>query len=300
MSPNPKRYASNPSTLSEIFPYQSLLDSMQLQHALQIQNPNEPLGGLALKKQVPGARGRLVALHPRSETPVAVQLGSVEGSAWTDPIILVPGQRIRVKRGGFQGLNWGLPFGWLGGGVAALLIADNEDSLIEWVDQSPEIIYHRLRLQIVADANPSTTPLSPDANWPIRFPWVNAARYNVLAPTTFLAQGGKPLLAPTSTKIVMRLRVNNLASDMTMRMIWQGTDPFDGGASGNPTFTDFSVHDVTWPNAGGYTSTPYPVIEVTAPAALAMGGDYSVLTLSNAGNAALTGQYVDILRYGRL
>jgi len=288
------------TVLRTIFALQTYLDSTQLSEAILSQAPNEPI--LSSGKQVKAnVKGRVIGLHPTSQAPVAVKILSRQGSAASNTFTLAPGQFKNVSQNGFEGLEWGLPFGWLGGGMARLIIADDEGAFIGWSQSKVEVLTHRLRLKIVADANPTTTPtLAGAANWPIRFPWPNAFKYNVTTPTSPIPQVGLPLIAVEPTRILLRLRVNNLAAPASMRAILQGLDSFDLASDGvTATFTSFSSVDLQWPMASGGPSTPFPVIEVR-DGLLLEGGDSAILTLTDLSNAALTNQFVDIARYGRI
>ena len=293
----PSVLADNPANVSiirTVFPIQSFFNNTQLQNALLRQDPNDPIvAGTRNSRQI---KGKMVGLHPDSQCPITVRLFARGDSSGADIVVMSPGQVMRVKAGGFYGIEWGLPFGWLGGGLAQLVFADNEEAYMNWPEKKTEVLLQRQRMQIVADADPSTTPLVSAANWPIRFPWTNAYQFNA---SGLAAQRGSPLFAPEPSRVQMRLRVNNLAAPASMRAIAQGFDDFDLGADGATiSFTDFSAADFTWPMASG-TSTPYPVIEML-DGLLLDGGDQAVVTLTDLGNAALTNQYVDVLRYGRI
>ncbi len=287
-------HPANVSIVRSVFPLQSFFHSTQLQNGLAVQDPNDPI--VASTRNSRQIKGRMVGLHPASQTPVALRIMTRGDSSGSDLLVMSPGQVLRVKAHGFYGIEWGLPFGWLGGGLAQLVFADNEDAFVSWPKTRPEVLVHRERVQIIADANPSTTPLVSAANWPVRFPWTNAFRS---ATAGLSSQRGSPLFAPEMTRVRFRLRVNNLSAPAQMRVIMQGIDDFDLGTDGETiSFTDFSYQDLSWPQATG-SSTPYPIIEVL-DGILLDGGDQAVATFSNLGNSELTNQYVDVCRYGRL
>ena len=281
------------------FPIQSFFDNTQLNQALLAQAANSPIVSGDSTRQV---KGRLIGLHPASQTPVAVRLKAGNRSGGDNTVILTPGQIYRVRSGGFDGLEWGLPYGWLGGGVAQLHVADNEDAFFGWSQSKVEVLIQRLRLKIVADAAPPAVS-SALYNWPTRFPWPNAPRYNAVTPATPIIQGGAPILAVEPTRVVMRLRlaIPTASGPQTMRMIMQGDNGFDIGSDGlTPGVTDLSAVEVVWPVNNGAVSAPYPVIEMDAPGAL-LGGDAAVMTLTDLTNAGvLLNQYVDILRFGKV
>lgn len=285
----------NLAVLRNLFPLQSFFDNTQLNQALIAQDTNSPI-----VDEIDGVSvaGRTIGLHPDSQCPVAVRLKSKSGQV---VVTLTPGQVIHgAIPDGFTALDWGMPFGWLGGGLAKLVIADSDDALIHWPQQKVEVLLQRVRMKILADAAPSTTPAASVTNWPARFPWKNAYRYNTGTPSSPILQGGSPEIAAEISRIVMRLRVSNLAAPASMRILLQGTDDFDLGSDGvTLSYTDLSGVDVQWPQAAGITSAPYPVLSLTdVPAVLR--GDGAVATLSDMGNAALTNQYVDVLVYGKI
>ncbi len=189
-------------SVTKLFKYQSFFDGFQLQNAILTQSANEPIVGSTMEEVKIGGYG--LALHPSSQTPVAI-LPMVGGSAaQAAPIILRPGQvyrphgRIGVAQGNFSTFRWGIPFGWLGGGLATIYILPSSDASVDWSGDAPEIIFQRQQM-LVADpttfgaAGPSDAPL----NWPLRFPWPNAARGLTPIPQpgqAIVAVRGAPLL----------------------------------------------------------------------------------------------------------
>lgn len=288
-------HPANVSTIRTVFPLQSFFDDTALQNALLVQDPNNPI--VASTQNSRQIKGRLIGLHPASETPITMRIYARGDASGADVVNLSPGEILRVKTHGFYNIDWGIPFGWLGGGLAQLVIADNEDAYMAWPEQQSEVLVQRQRIQIVADADPSTTPLVNAANWPVRFPWTNAFKFNASGVSS---QRGSPLFAPEPSRVRLRLRVNNLAAPAQMRIIAQGFDDWDLGADGlTIAFTDFTAEDrVQWPTASG-TSAPYPMIEIL-DGLLLDGGDQAVVTFTDLGNAELTDEFVDVLRYGKL
>src|SRR6266702_1758871 len=288
--------AARISILRNVFPVQSFFDNTQLAQALLMQQPNEPIVN---KQPKPNLRGRAIGLHPTSQTPVAVKTFSRGGATSNNIFTLTPGQFILLGNHGFEGLEWGLPYGWRGGGIGRLVIADDEESFLGWSQSKVEVLFHRIRVQIVADANPTVTPAITGMNWPLRFPWSSAFRFNVTTPTSPFPQAGLSTIAIEPSRTLLRLRVNNLAAPAAMRVIMQGLDDLDIGSDGVTTaFTDFSVEGVNWPAAVG-ASTPFPTAEIRE-GLLLDGGDQAVATFTNLGNAALLNQFVDCARYGRI
>lgn len=219
--------------------------------------------------------GRLLGLSPVSQCPIAVEFFGK--GAKTEAIILKPGQTVKPFGGDwFSEFRWGLPFGWLGGGVAYVGIAAADDGQIWWGGGDPEVMFHRVAFRF---GSAFTNP-----NWPIRFPWPNARS---LASGTSGAQGGQPVLALSGTRVLARLDTAvPLAAPGTMRVAIKNTDHFDDSVAS-------WVEDVVWP-----MGVAYPIIEVGTPLA-ALGGDNAILSITDV-DGNLAGLYVEFIRYGRL
>ena len=274
--------------LQKVFPYQSYFSSTLLEKAILPQFTNEPIVRASRDDQI-GVSGFAAQLHPSSETPVAVQFitGSQQGESAT--VILKPGQYIRPSNGSFSGLRWGLPFGWLGGGVATLLVfrAPVAEGNAVPLD---EIVFHRGRYAIIADANPF---VAANANWPTRFPWPNAVQG---AGAT--SQAGSPAFQVKPSRITMSLVLNTLVAPAKMRMAFTGTSFDLANVDGTTVTAQNRYIDVQWPAKEG-TSLAYPIIDLDNGPIIAMGGDGAKMTLLDL-DGALTGQFVDIIRWGRM
>ncbi len=299
-------------SMTQLFPLQSYLDDTLLEKALLIQTPNEPIVRSTLQKANVG--GYAFGLHPSSQTPVAVR--PIVGGQTASPqaVILRPGQIYRPhgrpgnKPGHFSGFEWGLPFGWLGGGVATLYVFPSPDADVAWPGDA-EVMFHRFRARIVAPASLVTLAAALN-NWPLRFPWTQAVRG-----AASIGQEGAAIVSISNpTRVMMSLRLNAMAATGDMRMILQGSDDLDTGTFALPADPTVGCRfdTYTWgtyaANGGaGNLATNYPVIEYTGPlarlgadgitaAGLALGG--MVLVDMSAGT--LTDAYVDIARYGRI
>jgi hypothetical protein len=274
----------------KIFPIQSFFDNAALSQALLVQSRGN---GVVVADKQPNVKGSFVGLSPDSQTPVAFRPLSVDKTVGAQTIILVPGQVIRIAVNGFE---WGLPYGWLGGGLANLIVANNEDPFINWPQVKTEVLLHRFRAQIQADG--ASAGLTYTASMPNRFPWPSAQRSG----TTATSQAGQPIIAPELTRVALRLRVNNLAATADMRIVFKATDDFDTGSDGlTPGTADFSYVNVTFPQADpGALSLSFPVVEANLPARL--GGDVSTIALVDltGASALLASKFVDILRYGKI
>jgi len=238
-------------------------------------------------------QGYGLALHPDSECPVAVQFRGGSGDSGT--YVLKPGQRIRpngYQGGAFEGFKWGLPFGWLGGGVAHLLVMLTPDAEVDLPGQA-EVVIHRVRLPVIAPAG----AFSADTNWPLRFPWPDAI---ATLGGVLVDQRGDPILSPKPTRTLLRLVNDTLAAPAAMRIVWTATDDLDlGGISGEVLSNNSSYLDMTWPAIGVSPPAAYPVITIEGPE-VNLGGDFCKVTLFDIGGGEITGDSVDIVRYGLL
>lgn len=281
---------------------QSYFDSTLLQKALLLQGQNDGIVASTIDAEPSNVPGYALASSPASETPVAVKFFSSRSAGDSVVQILRPGQMIRPLGGeAFAGFQYGLPFGWLGGGAVTLHAFASKEASLFWVASSPEIIYHRLRLQIVADSGSAPTLA---LNWPTRFPWPDAVRGANSAP-----QGGQPGLAVTPTKVALRLRLNNLAAPASMRVLFRGTLGFDWDSAGTnadvTNTTDVGYVDIAWPQvtqgaAGEVVTQPgFPLVVTDQNHPLTrLGCEGGGISLTDNTNASLTEALVDIVRFG--
>lgn len=292
-----------------LFPYQSYFDTVLLQQALLLQSKNEPIvnsltpavGTVATPMVKTNVGGYTFGLHPSSQTPVAVQplVGGQPSSP--QPIILKPGQiyrphgRPHAKNGNFSALNWGIPFGWLGGGVATLYIFPSPDADCAWPG-NPEIVFHRQRMRIVA---PAALPANAPKNWPMRFPWTQALRG-----ASSVDQSGQAVIGVEPTRVLMTLRLASLAAPATMRIIIHESNEFglDGAGAVIPAeavFQNFIWGTYVANGGAGNLATNYPVVEPAGPW-YRLSADDGGITLVDMSASTLTSAYVDVTRFGRL
>ncbi len=288
--------------LTGLFTFQSYFDDTLAETAILAQPSNEPIVPSTLSDPIQ-VSGYGIGLHPSSECPVAVrfQTGAQQGASPT--YRLKPGQVIRPhgsmggQPGSFSGLQWGLPFGWLGGGSATLVVLRTPDAEVFWTD-GPEIIFHRIRLEIVAPGNVPAAANVP-LNWPKRFPWPNAT-FGANA----ILQSGQPALAVTPTRTAMRLRLDVLAAPATMRVLFCGTNDFAQDSAGAVSLADVAAAEVTWgtwDQAGVATlTTQYQTQMLTGQFERFAADNGGVVLFESSGAGALDTNYVDIVRYGRL
>lgn len=315
-NPSEKDWSVLPDThqpgvsVTQLFPFQSYYDDALLEHALLQQSKNEPivnslspaLGAGAVTKMITSnVAGYCLGLHPSSQLPVAVQPLVGGQPASPQPVILKPGQIFRPhgrpygKKGNFSGVNWGVPFGWLGGGIATLYIFPSPDADVAWPG-NPEIIFHRQRMQIVA---PAALPANAPKNWPLRFPWTQAARG-----ATPIDQSGMATIGLEPTRVLMSLRLGSLAAASRMRILMQETNDFDLDSSGAVIATPVRFQDYVWgtytANGGaGNLGTNYPVVEPPGPW-YRIEADDGGIQLVDMSASTLTGAFVDVERFGRL
>lgn len=289
--------------ISRLFAYQSYFDNTLLENAILLQNRNEPIVSSTVKEeQIPGYA---IGLHPSSQTPVALQFKIGGQPTSSQAIILKPGQIVRphglprgMSSGAFSGFRWGLPFGWLGGGVATLLVFQTPDADVAWPG-NPEVIFHRQRMKIL---DPAVVTADAPYNWPVRFPWTQAFQG-----ANAISQQGQPAIAVEPTRVLMRLRMDTLGAAAVMRVLIQASNDFDLDSAGDPVLTPVGFIDVTWGTIAGVgvtgnLNTQYPIVEIGEVIGR-LGADDGGLRLIDATSGAglpLADQYVDVVRYGRL
>ncbi len=254
--------------VTALFPFQSYFDDTLLEKALLLQSQNEPIvDSTAREEQISGYS---VGLHPSSQTPVAFLplVGGQPGSP--QAVILKPGQIYRPhgrpgsKPGNFSGFRWGLPFGWLGGGVATLYVFPSADADVAWPGDA-EVIFHRQRMKIIAPA--AVIAQNAFKNWPMRFPWTQALRGS-----SSVSQKGAAIVSISRpTRVMMSLRLNVLAAAAEMRMILQGSNDFDLDSAGAVILTTPRFDTYVWGTytasggAGNLGAVNYPAIEYNGP-----------------------------------
>ena len=314
--------------IASTFPFQSWFDSTLLQQAIAIQP-----AGTKIVAGIEEAQngGYSLILHRSSQTPISVTAKG-EGSAPTI-YTLAPGQAIApLGDKPFRSFTWGLPYGWLGGGMAKLLVTQQQGEPT-FGDARPEIPFHRARFAIrqpaaLATGGAGGTFNNSPLNWPIRFPWVQSSNQSGVA------QPGAPVLAPEPTRIVMVLRpplasqvagASPLIAPASMLAIIEGADDFclDAGGIGGQLDQSgsiqgsFPIQDSfiwpAWTNVGtsGNLAVQNPeltIAEGTGGQALLRLGCSGIpftttavgVTFVDTSGGALAGFFVDVVRYGRL
>lgn len=288
--------------ISKVFRFQSYFDSTLLERAILAQKRNEPIVQSTFEEvQIPGYA---IGLAPWSQTVVAMQFKVGGQATSSQPVILKPGQVVRphglprgMTSGSFSGFAWGIPFGWLGGGLATIFVFQTPDADVNWPGDS-EVIFHRTRMIVKA---PASAPTNAPKNWPLRFPWTQASQG-----TNSVPQQGQPAAAIAQpTQVLMRLRLTTLAAPATMRIIVHESNDFDLDSAGAVIATPSGFIDFTWPSfaaagiGAGNLITHYPMFELPTPLAR-LAADDGGLALVDLSGGSLADAYVDFVRYGRL
>ncbi len=297
-----------PDQFTKIFPFQSYFDSQfetltPPASALLPQPPNSGIiqSTLQDKNQT---EAHAIALAPWSEAPIAVQMQVVENGGLCSPLILRPGEVLAPagfakgeKYRNFRGLIWGLPFGWLGGGLVSVFLCKSPESTPKWTYGQKEVCFHKFQTEIiVSSANP---PANPYTNWPTLFPWQKA--YRGLAAKS-INQANSANVAVVPSKTILRLNGVNLAAPESCRVVFWGTDTLDQGADGLtpavPATASSTYWDFNWPTntAGGWPAHQPMVVmpdEFSKLAANSWG-----ITIEALAGGALVGATVNIARFG--
>lgn len=290
------------------FPWQSFFDTTQLGQALAVQSPGDLIVA-ATVQDVP-TPGFWVGLHPDSQVPVAVKFKSSAGVNDSQVMIITPGQIVKPHGcAPFSGFSVGLPFGWLGGGAAQIVIGKTPSAEVWWSAGS-EVVIQRQRVVLQADGATPTFSLG----LPTGFPWKNALRYNATTPTAPFPQGSDAIISAVPTRTEMKLRVTTLAADSLVMMLVKNSQAFDTGPGTSPTLSnEVEAVPILFPKIVGaapYNPTAGFTFPITgaqlaatgqgsqSPGVLLAGDDATFCLLNESGNAALNGVFVDIVRYG--
>lgn len=299
--------------LSETFDYQSYFDSTLLEKAVLEQAPNNPIvQSTRIDQQL---SGYAIGNHPDSQTPVAVVFSGDGLQSGSSSHIIPPGAVIRpaggefTKQHGFQSFSWGLPFGWLGGGTATIVVLQTPEAAAQW-NPRPLVLFHRFRAIIYAPAGlPAAGSLASSwpRNWPTRFP--NLLTRRSTAPT--INQSGAPQIAISKPgHVTLRLRTT-VGTASQMKAVFYRTTDFSDELTAQTVpieldSVEFAVPARTpYVYTAGYTEFTlfegHPIL-----ASLGCNGR-STNTASMTGGVVfvsddpqLQGQYIDVARYGYL
>lgn len=300
------------------YAFQSYFDDTLLEKAVLVAAPNEPI--IASTKKHETIPGYAIGLHPSSECPVAIEFEIGGQPSSSSAITLVPGQIIRphglprgMESGNFSGFTYGLPMGWLGGGVVNLHVFPTSDADVSWPGRT-EVIIQRQRMQILAPADvPAGVGSLAPFNWPTKFPFILG--FNEQG----IIQRNQPVLAMEPTRVEMSLRLATLAAAATMRIMIQASDAFDLARATAPyakkpdnsqpaILTPVRFVDYTWGSYTPVAGIPAGSFDTAFPTDDAIPGPWQRLGCNNfdAGGiilvdatGTLAGSFVDVVRYAR-
>lgn len=268
------------------YPFQSYFDSTLHERAI-LSQPKNSLLVPSTKKTEQGA-GYAVGVSATSDVPVAFRFYG--GKADSGVVICRPGQFIRP--GQFSAFDYGLPFGWLGGGDAMIIVARTPDADLYLGSPATEIIFHRTRLLIQASASPLPALIQ---NWPRSFPWGHA-----LSGVGPADQRGAPTIRVQPTRTLLRLR-SAIAVPTTVGLVFRGSREFDENSAGTAlvTDTDSTFTEVSFNASTDPLLRPYPTTTIQDPMNFldCQDGGISALSL---GVAGLVGVEIDVVRFGRI
>lgn len=246
-------------------------------------------------------QGYAIGVAPWSEAPAAIQF--VEGNRGQSGILHIrPGQIIKPTGGhAFTGFNWGLPFGWLGGGTITLFIFKTPEAKVKWDGVQPEILFHRFRT-VIRDGAAIAPPANSVVNFPTKFPWAKQYQWQQLADSEI--QQGQPILSISEiTRTILRLQqgATVITGSQLMRMVWFGSDVFSIGSDGVLAVqVDKIFQDLYWPdNVVAGLDVADPLIELPRSLAAIGCNEYGVNFFAPTGSP-LIGLDVDVARWGRL
>lgn len=279
---------------SEQFPLQSYFDAAAElttppSTAALSQPANSNIVQSTLKSKA-NQSGYAIGLAPWSQAPVALRINFGSGGS-SSAVVLKPGQVFRPngnKR--FEGFDYGLPYGWLGGGTVTLFLFKTEGSEVWWNGEQSEVLFHRFRTTIRTE--PATSPGL--RNWPDKFPWPQMYRYVAGGPQE--SQQGQPTLAISRhTRVALRLNSTaDYTGDNECSIVFWGSDDFSTGADGITTSNaDYFSYDLAWPLVAN------PILHLPSEIAAQACNQWGISIVAPIGSA-LIGQTVDICRYGIL
>lgn len=294
-----------PSLRSFVFTSQSEIDPTYLDYGVRDQKAGQPI----VQAQNAQDSGFGLGLAPWAETPIAVRFRAGGQQGGSAVFILRPGDVVFPSRSRpFSGFEWGLPFGWLGGGLATIAILPSPETDLGWGGTRREVLFHRFQTTIVPVAglvNDAAFAAALRFNWPLRFPFVQQRRQDAVG--TF-DQSGQPLLSVEPTRIIFILHptAGALGAAATMRALL--FRPRDTTPAATFAQAEVVAEEHTWGGPWAQLGVPatylqFPQIELTSGPLVRMGGDNAgvcgLLLVSDPG-LILDNLRVDVLRYGLL
>lgn len=303
---NSQSPAGAPQQITKVFPFQSYFDASfetfapNPGSALLPQPTNSGIIQSTLQPQNQ-SEAYAIGLAPWSEAPIAAQMQVGDAGGLSSPIILRPGEIVApagLARGDsfrmFRGLQWGLPFGWLGGGLVSVFLFKSPDSLPQWVYGAKEVCFHAFQTNIIAAS--AQPPAAQRTNWPTRFPWVKAFRG---VGVTAINQANGPNLSVSPTKTLLRLNGVNLAASEACRVVFWGTDTLDHGADGvTPIANQSTYWEFNWPtNTAGGWPAHQPMVALPDEFSKIAANSWGI-TIEALAGGALFGATVNVARFG--
>lgn len=303
--------------LSELFPMQSYFSTTLLHLGVADQGVGNPIAKNTIKSQNTAGYG--LALHPSSETPVAVKFEKAGVTGSTATVILKPGQVLfpfgRGREARFEGFSWGVPFGWLGGGLATLYVITSPEVHLDWPRDDAALIFHRQRMKIYAHDDAwadvvldATTALT--RNWPTRFPSPTTRRGSASASVPTLDASGSPSIRVQPTRTVFMLRAKTIANPATLRFFILAPEAFENDVV--VPLTEAPYQELTWgttANVGGAgVPDQFMVQEVVGGPLATLGCERAapngIVAFVTAAHADLepvgSAVYLDVVRYGKI
>lgn len=240
--------------------------------------------------------GYAVLWSADAELPANIVFYAGDGQKLTSqPLRMLPGMMLRPhglptlgegkEVGAFSGFDIGVPFGWLGGGHGRLIVFKTADAVGEYLRNGVnEILIHQITLKVLAADDPANP-----ANWPNRFPWVNAKsqlKLDGTYSTVVSPQGGPAQYSARCTRVVFEAQCETagLAGATTVDVYVHR----DGAAV--PIYTTLTFPAVAAGNRS-YVFSDDPIFTKAA-------GDNSFICIVNGG--ALSGLGINCYRYGTL
>lgn len=249
------------------------------------QAPGEPIVE-STKKVWSSGTGYGIVNEASSMAPVTIRLFGKMGSA---PFILRPGEA--VYTGEFDSFEYGLPFGWAGGGVVMLKVATAPNVRFDIPSARPEIPYWRVILKVEANASPLPTL---KRNWPSKFPWEYA-----LGSAAGANQYGSPSIHVEPTRTILFLPAAGVAAGITPGTVYSGRLFFRTDTTSDEMGQGNYATDVSW--AAPALGAIVPGLYTTIPAELDrldlnLGG----VTITSPDATLAVGDWCVAVRYGRI
>lgn len=239
------------------------------------------------RKQWSSGKGYGIVNESSSQAPVAIRFYGKTSSA---PVILRPGES--VYPGEFDSFEYGLPFGWAGGGIVMLKVAQAKEARFDLTTARPELIYWRTALKVEAEASPLPTL---KRNWPSSFPWEFGLGQGGAN------QNGQPILRVEPVRTFLFLPNAGVAAGLAAGGAYNARLYFRsviGDLAVDPNLASFFA-DVSWVVPAGGLIFPGVIAELPATfdrLDLNNGG----VTITSPDGSLAVADYCYAVRYGRI